>query len=89
MQSPRIASPRRAGDGCGALDHIGIAYRPFIGLLRPHRAADDQRQALEAELFREKSMLCAHVITDAPSGKFPIPDGAGVLCGEVERPFPI
>ena len=27
---------RRAGDGRGALHHIGVAYGPFVGLLGAH-----------------------------------------------------
>jgi len=80
---------RRAGDGRGALDHIGIAYHPFIGLLRPHRAANDQRQALQAELFREKSMLCAHVITDAHIREIPHPGRRRGVVRRGRKPFPI
>ena len=54
-----------ASDGRGALHHVGIAYRPFIGLLCAHGAADDQRETFQAEFFRDKFVLRAHVIPDA------------------------
>ena len=55
---------RGAGDRGGAFDHVGIANRPFIGLLRAHRAADDQRQAVQPEFFRNKFVLRAHIVAD-------------------------
>ena len=64
---------RCAGDRRRALYHIGVAHRPFIGLLRAHGAADNQDETLQAEPFRDKLMLRAHVITDAHMREIPHP----------------
>ena len=63
----------RAGDRRGALHHVRVAYRPFVGLLRAHGAADNQFEALQAELVSNECVLCAHVIADAHMGKVPHP----------------
>src|SRR4051794_11670677 len=62
---------RRAGNGRCALDHVRIAYRPFIRLLRAHGAADNQREPPEAELFRYKFVLRTYVITDTHVREIP------------------
>ena len=43
----------------------GVAYRPSVGLLRAHRAADDQRETVQFRACPSLTyVLRAHVITD-------------------------
>src|SRR5262245_51798298 len=60
---------RGARDRRRALDHVRVAHRPFVGLLRTHRATDDERETRELELLRDELVLRAHVVTDAYMGK--------------------
>jgi hypothetical protein len=51
--------------GAAGSTDIGVAYRPLAGLLRTHRAADDERRALEPEALGQQLVLRPHVVADA------------------------
>jgi hypothetical protein len=57
----RLCGP---GEGQGALDHVGVAYGPFIGLLRAHRPSQDELEPLDPVALGEEPMLRPHVVTD-------------------------
>ncbi|MNC25273.1 hypothetical protein D3C75_733540 [compost metagenome] len=64
VQEVMRAVARGSRHRCGALDEVRVAHRPLIGLLRAHRAADHQRQALEAEMFGQQAVLGAYIVAD-------------------------
>src|SRR3984885_4560890 len=62
-----------ASNGRGALHHVGVSYRPLIGLLCAHGAAYNERETFQVKFFRDKFVLRAHVIPDAHMGKISHP----------------
>ncbi len=62
-------SPGRSGDRRGTRHGIWIIDRPLIGLLRAHRDSKDKRQFLDAEFFRDESMLSANIVADTDRWK--------------------
>ena len=79
-----------AGERRRALHHLGVTHRPFVGLLRAHRAAEDERELGDAEFFRQQLVLRAHVVRDAQGREAgTVSDGAGVFDGDEESPSPI
>ena len=54
-----------AGERGGAEHLVREADRPLVGLLRPHRPAEDQRELLDAEGLAQQPLLGDDVVTDA------------------------
>ena len=64
-QQARVRSSLgRSRDRGGALDGVGVADRPLIGLLRPHRDSKDKRQLLDAKFLGEQPALRADIVAD-------------------------
>ena len=81
---------RGARDRGGTNHLVGEANCPFPRLLRAHRPAHDEGQALDAEVFTQQLLLGAHVVADPHVQELRHRDARVVgVVWEVESPLPI